>query len=583
VLGIQEQLKALEVMPEKHIPRLYLRASQTQRLWLLQGLIDTDGHIAPDGQVEFCSTNLRLAEGARELVHSLGRKASMIAGRATLDGRDCGPKYRVMFYLANAATLPRKRIFCRNVEKTPHRYISADPCGTADTVCIQVDSESGMFLCGRSMLPTHNSELVSRLFSAYWLYRYPKRWVGLACYGANLAYTLSRSARENFRTAQGMVGGNTEAVEHWQTTAGGGMWAAGIGGPMLGKGWHLGIIDDPVKNVEEALSDTIQEKHRDWYQSTFLTREEPDPDTEELDGAIIIVAQRWADTDLPGWLLSQETAEDDEEDAEHWHVVSLEAIKEDTPPELPATCTVEPDWREPGKALCPERRPLEKLHRILKRIGDYFFSAVFQQRPAPKRGTMFDPAWFEIVDAVPADVKAKIRYWDKAGTKGGGAATAGVLMSRSMYDVYYIEDVNLGHWAAADREPAIKQTAEIDGRSVLVYVEQEPGSGGKESAENTVKMLAGWVAEAERVTGNKVLRAEPLASQAKAGNVKLLKGPWNKAFLEEARKFPRGKFKDQIDGASGAFNKLASRQEEKPYCSMTGGTPHTPLSRVQNR
>lgn len=419
------------------------------------------------------------------------------------------------------------------------------------------------------MPPRHaKSEMVSRLFSAYWLYRFPTRWVGLACYGANLAYTLSRSARENYRAAYGKVGGNTEAVEHWQTIHGGGMWAAGIGGPMLGKGWHLGIIDDPVKNAEEAMSEAIQEKHRDWYQSTFLTREEPDPDTEELDGAVVVVAQRWCDTDLPGWLLSQETSEDDADDAEHWHVVSLEAIKEETPPELPPTCTVEPDWREPGEALCPERRPIEKLNRILKRIGEYFFSAIFQQRPTPKRGTMLDPAWFEIVDVTTADA-SRLRYWDKAGTAGGaGARTAGVRMSRDKRGVFTIEDVTTGRWSAGDREAVIRQTAEIDGREVAVVVEQEPGSGGKESAEATIRSLAGWVVSADRVTGDKALRAEPMAAQAKAQNVKLLRGPWNKAFIEEARQFPRGKFKDQVDAASGAFNKLVIPEPVKRQSRM---------------
>jgi predicted phage terminase large subunit-like protein len=90
-----------------------------------------------------------------------------------------------------------------------------------------------------------------------------------------------------------------------------------------------------------------------------------------------------------------------------------------------------------------------------------------------------------------------------------------------------------------------------------VWVEQEPGSGGKESAENTIRNLAGWTVKADRVTGDKATRAEPLAAQCEAGNVKLVKGDWNSAFLDELTVFPQGKYKDQTDAASGAFNKLA--------------------------
>lgn len=126
--------------------------------------------------------------------------------------------------------------------------------------------------------------------------------------------------------------------------------------------------------------------------------------------------------------------------------------------------------------------------------------------------------------------------------------------------LYYVVDVVRGRWSPARREARIKQTAQLDrdayGR-VAIWIEQEPGSGGKESAHNTIKNLAGFVARAERVRGSKALRAGPLAAQAEAGNVKLLRGPWNAAFLDELADFPDGAYQDQVDAASGAFNKLA--------------------------
>ncbi|GAH74836.1 unnamed protein product [marine sediment metagenome] len=122
---------------------------------------------------------------------------------------------------------------------------------------------------------------------------------------------------------------------------------------------------------------------------------------------------------------------------------------------------------------------------------------------------------------------------------------------------YIIDDVVRGQWSSGKREERIKQTAEMDGKHVSVWVEQEPGSGGKESAEATIKNLAGFIIKAERVTGAKEVRAEPYSIQVEAGNVSVLNKPWTKEFIDEHESFPMGKYKDQVDGASGAFNKLA--------------------------
>ena len=111
--------------------------------------------------------------------------------------------------------------------------------------------------------------------------------------------------------------------------------------------------------------------------------------------------------------------------------------------------------------------------------------------------------------------------------------------------------------AAVGRERAIKQTAALDTVSTTIWIEQEPGSGGKESAESTVANLAGYVVRSERPSGDKTVRAEPLAVQVEAGNVRMLRGAWNKDFLDEIKLFPFSKYKDQTDAASGAFNKIS--------------------------
>src|SRR5262249_56830097 len=103
-----------------------------------------------------------------------------------------------------------------------------------------------------------------------------------------------------------------QAVKHWETGQGGGLWAAGVGGSMTGKGWGLGLIDDPIKNAEDAASDVIREKQKDWYTSTFYTREEPWSDTDPQ-SALVVIQTRWHEGDLSSWLLRDGKSHDAQE------------------------------------------------------------------------------------------------------------------------------------------------------------------------------------------------------------------------------------------------------------------------------
>jgi predicted phage terminase large subunit-like protein len=155
-------------------------------------------------------------------------------------------------------------------------------------------------------------------------------------------------------------------------------------------------------------------------------------------------------------------------------------------------------------------------------------------------------------------IKRSVRYWDKAGTTDGGAYTAGVLMHMMHDGRLVIGYVVRGQWSALEREQKINDKAQAKGHSYQIIVEQEPGSGGKESAENTIRMLSGFRVFADRVTGSKEVRAEPFAAQVQAGNVWLVAGDWNHSFLDEMESFPSGKYKDQVDAAAGAFMRLVS-------------------------
>jgi predicted phage terminase large subunit-like protein len=309
---------------------------------------------------------------------------------------------------------------------------------------------------------------------------------------------------------------------------------------MTGRRGHRVIWDDP-HSVEAALSDAHRNTALREFQETLPTRV-VDPSK----SAIIIVMQRLHEADVSGYIL--------ENDLGYEHL----CLPMEFEPER--RCTTSIGFTDPrtteGELLFPERFPAGVVERDKKVMGTYATAGQFQQRPAPRTGGFFAWEKLEIVRAHPA-LKRIVRYWDKAGTDGGGAFTAGLKMGEGEDGYWYVLDVVRGQWAAGKREPVIRQTAEMDGKEVHGWIEQEPGSGGKESAESTVRNLAGFTYRAERATGDKAVRAEPYAVQVEAGNIKLLAGEWNQAFIDEHKSFPAGKYKDQIDAASGAFNKLA--------------------------
>lgn len=184
-----------------------------------------------------------------------------------------------------------------------------------------------------------------------------------------------------------------------------------------------------------------------------------------------------------------------------------------------------------------------------------------------KQTYMFKRAWFKIVDSFPADAK-KARFWDKAATepKRGKEPdwTAGVLMAEKN-GAYYIIDVKRFRGTPQYNEAQIRQTAELDGVDVAVVMEQEPGSSGVNDVDHYAReVLQGFNFSGERSTGSKVTRAAPLASASEAGNVKLVRGAWITAFLDEAENFPSGLHDDQVDAASGAIQRLTKPKTQSP-------------------
>jgi hypothetical protein len=284
----------------------------------------------------------------------------------------------------------------------------------------------------------------------------------------------------------------------------------------------LGILDDPIKNAEEAASDVIGDRNQEWWSSTWYTRQEPG-------AALIVITTRWPGPgDMVGWLLEQEKADDH---PEKWHVVSFEAIKGEKTMALPPSCSLEPDARATGEALCPERYPIEKLqdrgpHRQL-----LLQLSLPAARGAPRRARCSSGTGGRLVSVEPV-VTTMVRYWDLAGTepkkKGHDPDyTASTLAGRMADTRTAILDVTEFRESIGQRDFKIEEIAKADraryGTRVVWWFEKEAGIGGEERMTALVRRIQalGLAVHVEPATGSKLLRAEPLAAAAEAKNVVL--------------------------------------------------------------
>lgn len=574
ILGLRVKLRELGVFQNKHIPRQYLRASRNQRMALLQGLIDTDGHVGPTGHIEFCNTNEALALGTLELVRSLGVKASLNHGRAMLYGKDCGPKYRVTFFMKDAASLPRKVERCKDGTKQPGHYLRFEEAGFADTVCIDVVHPSHLFLAGEGFLPTHNSELVSRRFPAYALGKHPSLPIIATSYSSDLASSINRDVQriidseeyrdlfpgtslwgKNIRTvADGSYLRNSdmfEVVNHR------GLYkSAGVGAGITGRGGRILLIDDPIADAAQAHSQTVRNAIWEWYTTTLYTRCEPG-------GGILLIQTRWHEDDLAGRILRNM-----EKGGEQWKVLRYPAIAEE-----------DEEYRAKGEPLHPERYSLEMLNKIktgtedTPGVGSRTWSALYQQRPSAAEGNIFKREnwkWLRAPKRVSEmekherdayfrelGIERVIQRWDTAlGAKKqadfSACVTLGIAQSR-----YYVLDV----WKQQIEFPEVRRQVQAlydKWAPYKVIVEGGGSASGKATVQTMKRETRVPVYEAITST-DKVLRADIVSPNQESGLVYLFEGEeWTSDFVDQCANFPSIRHDDDVDAFIGAVEEATS-------------------------
>ncbi len=271
----------------------------------------------------------------------------------------------------------------------------------------------------------------------------------------------------------------------------------------------------------------------------------------EPDGVVVVLMTRWHLDDLVGRLQREPPDDDDGQDSvEQWQVVDLPAI----------AGTGDPLGRAPGEPLWPERFPLYRLERRRQLLGSYWWSALYQQQPNPEGGELVRREWLHVVDAAPAGLRP-IRAWDLAATAARQSAdpdwTAGALLDVDRDGRIWLLDMRRFRGSPAEVERVIAGTAEQDGREVGIWFEQEPGASGKSVVDQYQRrVLPGYSVRAVAASsrGSKLDLWDPLIAQMEAGNVYLVRGAWNEAFLAEAEQVPSGGHDDQMDAAATAYH-----------------------------
>lgn len=369
------------------------------------------------------------------------------------------------------------------------------------------------------------------------------------------SYSSNLSIRDNVKTRRLLISpwfqdrwgdsfkftGDQNAKQRYENDKSGYRIATSVDGTNTGEGGDIIVVDDP-HNIKEIESDQVRISVIEWWDYVMSTRLN-NPNT----GSKVIVMQRSHQEDLSGHVLEQGGYEHlvlpNEFENEHRCVTFL---------------GFEDPRKDEGELLWPDRCNQETTEELQEVLSEYAYAGQFQQRPAPKQGGTFKRDKWIIVDAIPGKVIGVTwRAWDKASTEDGGAFTVGTKMSRLEDGRFIITDVERGQWSSANREQHIKDTANKDGAHVHISIEQEPGSSGVDSVNASIRNLAGFVVEPDKVTGSKETRADPYATQQQNGNILLLRGSWNKAFIAEHTFFPNSKYKDQVDSASQVFTRVA--------------------------
>ena len=548
-------MKRLRLFDGKYVPDEYKFDSESNLRELIAGLMDTDGTFV-NGRYVFSTVSEKLALDVAEVIRLIGETAHIRKIDPTTSTSGIVGKrsvYTVSFF-------PTKSIPCRLMRKKTTRVrkekrhaivavkqLESPKIGN----CIQVDSEDGLYVIGKTFVATHNSEIVSRSFPAYAFGLHPDMQIIATSYSADLTQRFSRDVQRKIddpkyaeifpetslnskNVKSTSFGSFIRTAELFEIVGHRGAYrAAGVGGGITGMGADILCIDDPVKDRRDANSATIREALWDWYTSTAYTRLSPG-------GGVIVMCTRWHMDDLVGRLLDRAASGE----GERWRVINYPAIAEHDEPH-----------RKAGEALHPERYDLNALLRIQKQVGSRDWAALYQQHPVPDGGGLFKDDWIQHWDSttLPKTFDATCISWDMT-FKGSEHSdyVVGQVWGRKGAN-FYLLDQYRGQWDFVKTVEQFVACAEKWPRVLRKLVEEK--ANGAAVIATLKKHVSGLIPINPKES--KEARAAAVTPLWEAKNVFLPPAglyPWvAKDFIPELLSFPAGAHDDQIDSMSQAL------------------------------
>lgn len=429
--------------------------------------------------------------------------------------------------------------------------------------------------------PRHGKSMFVQILAAWFLMMFPTKRVIYVTYGDDLSQLAGKIVKRTIeKFGPGLFDvrmSKSAPVADWQLENSplSGMLSVGIGSGITGRGGDLIIVDDVLKNADEARSAAKKSLHVQEYDATIRSRLEPG-------GTMIMVATRWAEDDLPGTVRARAGAEGYEGD--EWQFLDFPAlaeVPESVVEDLYARFDTDEaerlvdDWRDllgrkAGDALWPTRFDVDNLRRMRASLDPIAWNALFQQSPSVRNGGMFPKnAWKFYgeggdapADEILSQVRKKVWVWDTAFTAGGGDWTVGGLLGLlEDRSIALLELVRL-QGDSAQVEEAVKNAAFRTGPTVPLLVEQERSGSGKYVVQAFQRMLNGFIVEGVKPEGDKEERAGFLSSVVINGKFWLPAGAeFIPKWVSEFRAFPRGRHDDQVDIAVHGANHLLSSAE----------------------
>jgi len=382
--------------------------------------------------------------------------------------------------------------------------------------------------------PRHGKSLLTtQMFPAWYLGRHPDRFVISASYGQELSDDFGRRVRNVMTDSlhRAVFPGcllveNSSSMRRFDIAAGGSYVAVGRGGSITGRGSHLFLIDDPVKDRQEANSETIRKLLHEWYANVAYTRLEPG-------GAIVLIQTRWHEDDLAGWILQEHPRED-------WHILNMPAIAEE-----------DEGWRKEGEALWPARFSLQALEGIKAEIGSGAWASLYQQRPAAAEGQIFRREWWQYFTDAPASGRT-IQSWDCAFKTGKendySVCTTWIATERG----YFLVSL----WRGRVEFPELKRQLDLQFQAWNPSAVLVEDSASGQSLIQELKTTRPPIITV-KPDSDKISRAQAVTPLIESGRVFLPQSAgWLRDFQDELAAFPNAAHDDCVDSMTQALNYL---------------------------